>query len=79
METPVKENPNEKLYSIPIIWESYMRVDVTAANLQEAVDKAVNKFLSIPDPNYLEDSFNIDPIIEEENHGEEYDVSKLWK
>lgn len=51
--------PN-KDYSIPIIYESYIRAEVQAQNIKEACIKAVKEFLNIPDPNYIEDSFKID-------------------
>lgn len=79
METPVEKVKNEKVYSIPIHWQSYTRIEVEANDLQEAVEKALSKFLSTPDEYYLEDSFEIDSILEDEYPGENYEVSKFWK
>lgn len=64
-------------YNIPISWESYKRYEVEAESLQEATEKALKQFLSEPDENYLEDSFNIDSIIEEETE-EKIDFKKLY-
>ncbi len=59
-----------KNYSIPITWQSYKRYDVQAENLKEAVISALNQFLSEPDETYINDSFDIDSIILEENPNE---------
>ena len=65
-----------KQYSIPISWESYKIYKVEAENLQEAVEKALKQFMSEPDENYLEDSFNIDSIIDDDYLDEEFDINK---
>jgi hypothetical protein len=57
-----------KNYNIPIKWESYKRISVEAENLQEATEKALKIFLDEPDDLYLDDSFEIDKIIEEETN-----------
>ena len=57
-----------KTYNIPIKWESYKRYSVQAENLQEATESALKQFLSEPDEQYLEDTFVIDSIIEEERN-----------
>lgn len=67
-----------KTYNIPITWESYKRIEVEAENLQEALTKALTEFLSEPDENYIDASWEIDNIIFEETD-ETYDVSKLYK
>jgi hypothetical protein len=64
-----------KIYSIPISWESYRRVEVKADNLQEAIIKGLKQFLSEPDDEYIDDSFDIDDIIHEENPEESFS----WK
>lgn len=71
----VIEEKEEKYYNIPIKWESYTRIRVRAINLGIAVEKALSDFLSTPDINYVEDSFEIDPIIKEET-GEDFDIDK---
>ena len=76
MATSPNENQNEKEYSIPITWMSYTRVKVKAPNLQEAIKEALRKFLNTPDENYLEDSFEIDSIIDDEYPDETYDIGK---
>lgn len=68
----------EKEYNIPIIWESYKRYKVTANTLEEAVLKALKQFLSEPDDNYIDDSFEIDEIIYEETD-ENFDIHKIYK
>ena len=68
----------EKEYSIPIIWESYKRYKVTANTLEEAILKALKQFLSEPDDNYINDSFEIDEIIYEETD-EDFDIHKIYK
>jgi len=52
-----------KTYTIPITWQSYKTYDVEAGNLQEAVEKALKQFISEPDDNYLDDSFEVDSEI----------------
>ena len=67
----------EKKYSIPITWESYKRVEVEADNLQDAVIKGLKQFLSEPDDEYIEDSFDVDDIIFEENPDEAFSWSTI--
>ena len=64
-----------KNYSIPIIWESYTRINVDANSLQEAIEIALRIFLSIPDENYIEDSFGIDGIVKDEYPNETFDIN----
>ena len=66
----------EKEYNIPIIWEPYKRYKVTANTLEEAILKALKQFLSEPDDNYIDDSFEIDEIIYEETD-ETFDIHKI--
>jgi len=66
-----------KTYKIPIVYQSIMYVEVESYNLQNACEKALNEFLSIPDDNYLEDSFEIDSIIEDNYPGEKLDRTRL--
>ena len=68
----------EKEYDIPISWESYKRYKVNASNLEDAVEKALKQFLSEPDDNYINDSFEIDEIIYEETD-ESFDIHKIYK
>ena len=65
-------------YEIPIVWQSYKRYNVEADNLQEAITKALKQFLSEPDENYIEDSFEIDEIIFDETN-EEADIIEIYK
>jgi len=66
-----------KTYNIPILWTSYQRREIKAENLQDAVKKALGQFLSESDELYLEDSFEIDGIIEEEYPDESFDWNKI--
>ena len=67
-----------KTYKIPITWESYKRIEVEANTLQEAILKALRQFLSEPDDLYLEDSFRIDDILEEDYPEEDYDLQLIY-
>ena len=67
-----------KIYSIPITWASYKRIEVEAEDLQEAVAKAINQFLSEPDDNYICDSMSIDDIIYDENLDENFNLDQAW-
>lgn len=67
-----------KLYNIPIRWESYRRIEVEADNLQSAIYQALKQFLSEPDELYLEDSFEIDDILEDEYPEETYDLINIY-
>ena len=69
----------EKEYNIPIRWESYKRYKVNASNLEEAVEKALKQFLSEPDDNYINDSFEIDEIVYEEYENESFDIRRVYK
>jgi hypothetical protein len=65
------------IYKIPIVWESYGVFNVEADSLEEAVTEALRKFLSIPDENYIDDSFEIDEIIKENYPNETYNINKV--
>lgn len=65
-------------YKIPIKYSRIEYMEVEAENLQTAVENALEEFLSIPDEDYLEDSFDIDDIYLQENYpNEEIDYKKL--
>lgn len=61
-----------KTYKIPIIYQSVGQIEVEANTLQEAVNKALDIFLSVANDTYIEDSFEIDPSITYNYPGEEY-------
>ena len=63
-------------YYIPIVWQSYKRIEVEAEDLHSSIYQALKQFLSEPDDNYICDSFEIDSIIEEET-GEEYNLDDI--
>jgi hypothetical protein len=67
-----------KEYKIPIRWESYRRIKVTAENLQSAIELALKQFLAEPDELYLEDSFEIDDILEEDYPEEDYNLQQIY-
>jgi len=66
-----------KEYSIPITWQSYRRYLVQAENLQEAVKIALKQFLAEPDEQYINDSFEIDSIIDDEVSDETFDINQI--
>ena len=67
-----------KTYKIPVRWESYKRIEVEADNLEDAILLALKQFISDPDELYLEDSFEIDSILDEEYPDENYDINKIY-
>lgn len=67
----------EKEYEIPIIWQSYKKYKVEAKDLEEAVEKALRQFLKEPDETYVDDSFDIDSIIEEDYPDESFDMERV--
>jgi len=68
-----------KTYNIPIIYQRVETINVEANNLQEAVEIALKQFLAIPDDNYLDDSFEVDTIVDdyEEHYSVEVAIDKL--
>ena len=66
-------------YKIPITWQSVKTYRVEADNLQDAVKKALKAFFndSTIGEEYIEDSFEIDEIIEDEYPEETIDWNKL--
>jgi hypothetical protein len=65
-------------YNIPITFQSYTIFNIEADSLQEATEKAVKTFLSIPDENYLDDSYEVDETSLQENYPtESVDVNKI--
>lgn len=66
-------------YNIPILWQSYKVYTVEADNLQDAVDKSLKQFLSEPDENYINDSFEIDDIIHNDYPEENFDIHQSIK
>lgn len=64
------------IYNIPIIWESYRRYQVEAEDLQSAVTQALKEFLNEPDDHYIQDSFEIDSIIDDEYPDEDFDIDE---
>jgi len=67
-----------KTYKIPIIWQSYKKYEVEAENLQSAIELALKQFLAEPDELYLEDSFEIDDILEEDYPEEDYNLQQIY-
>ena len=48
-----------------------------AESLEQVIELALKQFLSEPDEQYLENSFEIDTIIEEWYPDENYDINKI--
>ena len=65
-----------KKYDIPITWQSIKTYTVEAENLQQAVEMALKQFIYEPDEQYIEDSFEINDIIQDWYEDEKYDVGK---
>lgn len=63
-------------YKIPIVFQKIEYYTVDAENLQDGVEKALKEFFEKPEEGYLEDSFEIDNIIEDDYPNEEYDVNE---
>ena len=68
-----------KTYKIPIVYQRMETFEVEAENLQDAIEKALKTFLVIPDEHYLEDSFEVDGIIEDNYPDEDFDMSKAME
>lgn len=66
-----------KEYNILITQQSYKRYKVKVNNLEEAVELALKQFLSEPDEQYIDDSFEIDNIIHNEVPNENFDINKI--
>ena len=67
------------IYNIPITWESYMTIGVEADNLEDAIVLALKEFFSIPDDNYIDDSFQIDSMIDDDYPNEEFHFHNVYK
>ena len=67
-----------KEYKIPILWGSYRVYTVQAENLEEAVTNALKDFLKEPDDNYLDDSFEVDSILDDAYPDETFDVHQIY-
>lgn len=67
-----------KTYKIPIRWESYKKIEVEAESLQSAIYLALKQFLSEPDDLYLEDSFEVDDVLEDEYPEEIYNLKIIY-
>lgn len=68
-----------KRYKIPIVFQKIEYYDVNAENLQEAVETALKEFFKKPEDGYLEDSFEVDGIIEDNYPNETYDINKAMQ
>jgi hypothetical protein len=67
---------NEKTYDIPIIFQSVKTFKVGASSLQEAVTVALRSFFAEKDDYYIEDSFEVDEIVEDRYPTETFDLDK---
>lgn len=64
-----------KTYEIPINFMGYKTYEVSAETLQEAVEEALKMFFNDPltEFNYIEDSFEIDGIVDDNYPNETFD------
>jgi hypothetical protein len=67
-----------KTYKIPITRQSYKRIEIEEENLQSAVYLALKQFLSEPDDLYLEDSVEVDDVLENEYPEEIYNLQIIY-
>lgn len=68
----------KQVYDVPIVWQSYKNYKIEADNLEEACILALKQFLSEPDDNYIDDSFEIDNIIYDNYPEEKLDLLKIY-
>jgi hypothetical protein len=68
-----------KIYKIPIIWQAVKTYEVEAENLQEAAQKACKEFFNDNSvgEGYIEDSFEVDGIVEDDYPNEELDYGNI--
>lgn len=66
------------IYDIPITWQTYKNYKIEAENLEKAVELALKQFLSEPDDNYIDDSFEVDSMICEDYPEEKLDLNKIY-
>ena len=50
----------EKNYRIPLVWQMYGHVNVTAASMEEAIDYALGPDCPLPDGDYVDESAAVD-------------------
>ena len=61
-----------KLYKIPVMWQMYGYMDIEAETLDEARNEAYHFLRTLPEGNYVEDSFEVDEdVVEGMNHTKE--------
>jgi uncharacterized protein Yka (UPF0111/DUF47 family) len=70
-----------KDYKIPIICQVIKEYNIEADSLQEAVTKALQQFFADPSSkgDYIEDSFEVDGIIEDNYPNEDYDSKMVFQ
>lgn len=66
-----------KTYRIPIIWQEIKEFEIEADNLQSALYQALKQFLESSSEGYIEDSFEVDGIIEDNYPDEEYNLNVI--
>lgn len=66
------------IYEIPIIYQRIEKFNVEANSLHDACVKALKEFLSTPDDNYLQDSFELDNILEDNYPDEPFDIIQIY-
>lgn len=55
-----KDNTDEKIYRIPVVWQSWGVMEIPAKSLEEAKAKALGSETSLPESHYVDDSIEID-------------------
>ena len=50
-------------YRIPLTWEVYGRVTVTAPTLEAAIEYALGPVCPLPEGNYVDDSIRVDDLV----------------
>ena len=67
-----KKNTELKMYKVVCFWQATSHFEIPARSLEEAIAIAEDPDVPLPtDPDYVPDSFQVDPEICEELEGEE--------
>lgn len=57
-----------KTYTLPVYWEMSGEIEVKAESLKEAIQKAADTAIPLPQGRYVQDSFGIDTDIAAEQY-----------
>lgn len=50
-------------FRIPLVWEEYGHITVTAKTLEEAIEYALGPECPLPEGNYVDDSVRVDDLV----------------